>query len=43
MAKKRSDYLPEEITFPDQIITHSELGHEMKSSYSEYAMSVIVG
>ena len=43
MAKKRSDYLPEEITFPDQIITHSELVHEMKSSYIEYAMSVIVG
>ncbi len=43
MAKKRSDYLPEEIIFPDQIITHSELVHEMKSSYIEYAMSVIVG
>ena len=43
MAKKRSNYLPEEITFPDQIITHSELVHEMKSSYIEYAMSVIVG
>ena len=43
MAKKRSDYLPEEIAFPDQAITSSELVHEMKSSYIEYAMSVIVG
>ena len=43
MAKKRSDYLPEEIAFPDQVITSSELVHEMKSSYIEYAMSVIVG
>ena len=43
MAKKRSDYLPEEIAFPDQVITSSELVQEMKSSYIEYAMSVIVG
>ena len=43
MAKKRSDYLPEEIAFPNQAITSSELVHEMKSSYIEYAMSVIVG
>ena len=43
MAKKRSDYLPEEIAFPDQVITNSELVHEMKTSYIEYAMSVIVG
>ena len=43
MAKKRSDYLPEEIAFPNQAITSSELVHEMKTSYIEYAMSVIVG
>ncbi len=43
MAKKRSDYLPEEISFPDQVITTSELVNEMKTSYIEYAMSVIVG
>ena len=43
MAKKRSDYKPEDIMFPDQIITSSELVHEMKTSYIEYAMSVIVG
>ncbi len=43
MAKKRSDYTPEEITFPEQVITSSELVHEMKTSYIEYAMSVIVG
>ena len=30
MAKKRSDYKPEDIMFPDQIITSSELVHEMK-------------
>lgn len=43
MAKKRSDYKPEDIMFPEQIITSSELVHEMKTSYIEYAMSVIVG
>lgn len=43
MAKKRSDYKPEDIMFPDQVITSSELVHEMKTSYIEYAMSVIVG
>ena len=29
--------------YPDQAIIHSELVHEMKTSYIEYAMSVIVG
>ena len=44
MAKKHNvDYKPEDIMFPDQHITTSELVHEMKTSYIEYAMSVIVG
>ena len=42
MAHNR-DYLPEEIAFPDQIITESRLVDEMEKSYIEYAMSVIVG
>ena len=37
------DYQPEDIRFPDQAIVTSELVHEMKTSYMEYAMSVIVG
>ncbi len=37
------DYKPEEIAFPDQVITESELVKEMQDSYREYAMSVIVG
>ncbi len=41
MAHK--DYKPEDIMFPDQIIHESELVQEMKSSYIDYAMSVIVG
>ena len=40
---KNVDYKPEDIAFPDQIITSSELVKEMKDSYIEYAMSVIVG
>ena len=43
MAHKNVDYKPEDIRFPDQKIVTSELVHEMKSSYIEYAMSVIVG
>lgn len=43
MAKHNKDYLPEEIMFPQQKIEESELVHEMKTSYMEYAMSVIVG
>ena len=42
-AKHNKDYLPEEIMFPQQKIEESELVHEMKTSYMEYAMSVIVG
>ena len=43
MASKNKDYKPEDIMFPDQTIVNSELVHEMKSSYIDYAMSVIVG
>ena len=42
MAHKK-DYKPEDILFPEQTIVESELVHEMKSSYIDYAMSVIVG
>ncbi len=42
MAHKR-DYKPEDIAFPNQVITESELVQEMQSSYIDYAMSVIVG
>ena len=37
------DYKPEDILFPDQVITESHLVEEMEKSYIEYAMSVIVG
>ena len=37
------DYKPEDIRFPDQVITESHLVEEMEKSYIEYAMSVIVG
>ncbi len=40
MAK---DYKPEDIMFPDQKIVTSEIVNEMKTSYIDYAMSVIVG
>lgn len=44
MAKKKNvDYKPEDIRFPEQVIHSTELVHEMKTSYIEYAMSVIVG
>ncbi len=43
MAQHKKDYKPEDIMFPEQAIVSSELVHEMKSSYIEYAMSVIVG
>lgn len=44
MAKRKNvDYKPEDIMFPDQVINSTELVHEMKTSYIEYAMSVIVG
>ncbi len=42
MAHNRS-YKPEDILFPDQVITQSNLVEEMEKSYIEYAMSVIVG
>ena len=42
MAHNRS-YKPEDIRFPDQVITESNLVEEMEKSYIEYAMSVIVG
>jgi len=40
---KNTDYKPEDIMFPEQTIVQSELVHEMKTSYIDYAMSVIVG
>ena len=43
MAKHNRDYKPEDILFPDQHITSSNLVDEMEKSYIEYAMSVIVG
>ena len=45
MAKKSKnvDYKPEDIMFPEQTIVRSELVQEMKTSYIDYAMSVIVG
>ena len=43
MASKNKDYRPEDIAFPEQTIVSSELVREMKTSYIEYAMSVIVG
>ena len=42
MAHNR-DYKPEDILFPEQTITQSELVQEMQTSYIDYAMSVIVG
>jgi len=42
LAHNRS-YNPEDIRFPDQVITTSNLVDEMERSYIEYAMSVIVG
>ncbi len=41
--RKNTDYKPEDIAFPQQAIVESELVKEMKTSYIEYAMSVIVG
>ena len=43
MAQHKKDYKPEDIMYPDQAIIDSELVREMKNSYIEYAMSVIVG
>ncbi|MBR5111949.1 MAG: DNA gyrase subunit A, partial [Clostridia bacterium] len=41
MAHKR-DYKPEDILFPNQVITTSDIVPEMKSALLDYAMSVIV-
>ncbi len=41
MAQHNRDYKPEDIAFPQQHITESELVGEMQKSYIEYAMSVI--
>lgn len=41
MAHNRN-YKPEDIAFPNQAITESNLVDEMQNSYIEYAMSVIV-
>lgn len=43
MAHKNKDYNPEDIAYPNQLIKESELVDEMRASYIEYAMSVIVG
>ena len=43
MAKHNRNYKPEDIRYPDQVITTSNLVDEMEKSYIEYAMSVIVG
>ena len=43
MAKHNRDYKPEDIMFPDQHITQSDLVKEMEKAYIEYGMSVIVG
>jgi len=43
LAKHNRDYKPEDIMFPEQSITQSNLVEEMEKSYIEYAMSVIVG
>ena len=43
MAKHNRNYKPEDILFPNQTITESNLVDEMEKSYIEYAMSVIVG
>ena len=43
MAKHNRNYKPEDIMFPNQAITTSNLVDEMEKSYIEYAMSVIVG
>ena len=42
MAHNRN-YKPEDIMFPNQTISQSNLVDEMEKSYIEYAMSVIVG
>ena len=41
MAHNR-DYKPEDIAFPDQVITVSNIVEEMKQAMLDYSMSVIV-
>ena len=43
MAKHNRSYTPEDIRFPEQHITQSDLVKEMEQAYIEYGMSVIVG
>ena len=43
MATHNRNYKPEDIMFPNQAISQSNLVEEMERSYIEYAMSVIVG
>ncbi len=43
MATHNRNYKPEDIMFPNQAISQSNLVDEMEKSYIEYAMSVIVG
>jgi len=43
LATHNRNYKPEDIMFPNQTITQSNLVDEMEKSYIEYAMSVIVG
>ena len=43
MATHNRNYKPEDIMFPNQTISQSNLVDEMEKSYIEYAMSVIVG
>ena len=43
MAKHNRSYTPDDIRFPEQHITQSDLVKEMEQAYIEYGMSVIVG
>ena len=43
MSKKKTDTYTKDISYPDQVIVDVDLNREMKRSYIDYAMSVIVG
>ena len=43
MSKKKTDKYTKDISYPDQTIVNVDLNREMKRSYIDYAMSVIVG
>ena len=43
MSKKKTDKYTKDISYPDQMIVDVDLNREMKRSYIDYAMSVIVG